>query len=314
MKVEADSMLDAAREALHRLDGKTRPIVLMDSGVGGLPYLEAARLVLQGERYAYLADRAGFPYGTKSRGEIESLVLDRLARLVSAFDPKAIVIACNTASQAALAAARLRFPGIPIVGTVPAVKPAAERSRSGVIGVMATEHALVDPYLDELIMSHAPGARVLREPAQGLVAFVEHELLAASAEARREAVLPHVRRLIDAGADEIVLACTHFLHVAEDIRSAAQALSAEAGAKGKPVEVIDSRDGVARRLREVLAGMGLLALPEAAGRAGPRGGQQTGEREDGVFLLSGPPPFEEAYTGFARRFGLLGPFSLEGKR
>jgi glutamate racemase len=312
--MEEAAFLDDAREALGRLDGGARPIVLMDSGVGGLPYLEAARRMLSGERYAYLADRAGFPYGTKSREEIEGIVLDRLSRLVSAFDPKAIVIACNTASQAALAAARLRFPGIPIVGTVPAVKPAALHSHSGVIGVMATEHALVDPYLDELIMSHAPGTRVLREPAQGLVSFVEHDFLSASAEARHEAVLPHVRRLIEAGADEIVLACTHFLHVAEDIRGVASALLAESDSGGRRVEVVDSREGVARRLREVLAGMGLLARPEAPAIAmsGSECGSEGGR--DGVFLLSGPPPFESVYQGFSARFRLLGPYSLEGKR
>jgi glutamate racemase len=304
--VEDRHFLEEARHALRRLDGDTRPIVLMDSGVGGLPYLEAARKVLPGERYAYLADRAGFPYGTKTREETEAIVLDRLSKLVSAFGPKAIVIACNTASQAALASARLRFPGTPIVGTVPAVKPAAERTRSGVIGVMATEHALVDPYLDELIASHAPGAKVLREPAQALVSFVEHDLVSASAKARREAVLPHVRRLLEAGADEIVLACTHFLHVADDIREVAEGLAAAAGTSPPSVEVVDSRDGVARRLREVLAGMGLLA-PAAAPRARP-------PAEDGVFLLSGPPPFEDVYHAFASRFSLLGPFSLEGKR
>ena len=295
--MDMDHFLPAAIGALLALDHGTRPIVVFDSGVGGLPYLEAARRLLPGELYVYLADRAGFPYGTKGREEIEALVLDRLGRLVTAFDPKAIVIACNTASQAALAAARGRFPGLPIVGVVPAIKPAAERTRTGTIGVMATEHALVDPYLDELIARHAPGVRVLREPAQDLVAFVERSFVDSARAEREAAVAGHVKRLVAEGADEIVLACTHFLHVAGDIDRVAASL-ADGGQRG--AEVVDSREGVARRLHEVLGERGLLAA-----------GAAHGAEPDGVFLLSGPPPFESVYPAFAERFSLVGPFSLE---
>lgn len=307
-----DQLLRAAIDALRRLDRETRPVVIFDSGVGGLPYLEAARRYLPGERYVYLADRAGFPYGTKARAEIETLVLDRLGRLIEAFDPKAMVIACNTASQAALAAARERFEGMPIVGVVPAIKPAAERTRTGIIGVMATEHALVDPYLDELIMRHAPGVKVLREPAQDLVAFVERDFVASAAADRERAVYVHVKRLLEAGADEIVLACTHFLHVADDISRVAASLS---GGASRRMTVVDSREGVARRLRAVLAERNLLAEAPPAAPAAMAGEGLPGAvaGADGVFLLSGPPPFEGAYPAFAERFSLLGPFSLEGE-
>lgn len=306
--MEEGPCLEGASRALKSLGGAAAPIAIMDSGVGGLPYLASARQVLSAERYVYLADRAGFPYGTKTRAEIESITLDRVRRLIEAFAPKAVVIACNTASQASLAAVRDRFPGTPIVGTVPAVKPAAAKTASGVIGVMATEHALVDPYLDELISTFAAGSRVLREPAQDLVAFVEHRLVHASAAERRAAVQAHVKRLVDAGADEIVLACTHFLHIAEDIELAARDLALDrAGGSGAAVHVVDSRDGVAHRLRDVLAEAGLLAVGPGAA-APPDAG---GGRRDGVFILSGPPPFEEVYSAFAERFGLLGPFSLD---
>ena len=313
--METEKLLPAAIEALRGLESDARPIVVFDSGVGGLPYLEAARRLLPGERYVYLADRAGFPYGTKGRQEIELLVLDRLGRLIEAFNPKAVVIACNTASQAALAAARGRFPGLPIVGVVPAVKPAAERTRTGIIGVMATEHALVDPYLDELIARHAPGVKVLREPAQDLVAFVERSFVASAPSEREAAVACHVKRLVAGGADEIVLACTHFLHVARDIDRVAASL-ADGAHRG--AEVVDSREGVARRLHEVLAERGLLAASAAAAKTeaealaigGPSGRDA---KPDGVFLLSGPPPFESVYPAFAERFSLLGPFSLEAE-
>lgn len=278
-------------------DAGAKPIALMDSGVGGLPYLEKARSLLPAERFVYLADSAGFPYGTKSGGEIVSIVLDRVGRLVERFEPKAVVIACNTASQAALAAARKAFPGLIVVGTVPAVKPAAERSRSGVIGVMATAKAVEDPYLDALVARHASGRKVLREAAQELVSFVERRLPGSTAEERRAAVLPHVERLVAAGADEIVLACTHFLHVADDIAACAASL-----APGLGVEVVDSRDGVARRLKVLLAESGLQAPSPA------KGGAPAPER--GLFLLSSEPPFDGVYDSFARLYGLRGPEPL----
>lgn len=280
----------------------------MDSGVGGLPYLERARELLPDERFVYLADRAGFPYGAKSRGEIEAIVLDRVARLRGSCSPKALVIACNTASQTALEAVRAANPGFPVIGTVPAVKPAAQLSRSGTIGVLATIVAVADPYLDSLVQRFAPGTRVVREEAQELVEFVEHRFLGAGADERRLAVIDHVRRLVEAGADEIVLACTHFLHVADDIAAAAEEVAAGMRTRaGHPLRqrrigVIDSREGVARRLREVLRSLSLLASPPASAGTAPRG----------LFLLTGPPPFEGRFAGFAARYGLGMPSPLDG--
>lgn len=274
-----------------------RRIAIIDSGVGGLPYLEAARALLPSESYVYLADRQGFPYGIKSREEIIDIVVDRCSRLRAAASPKALVIACNTASQAALEAVRETYPDLLVIGTVPAVKPAAERSKTGVIGIMATAGAIRDPYLDQLLGRFAAGIEVIREPAQDLVAFVEHDLVAASPEKRIEVVLPYVRRIVEAGADEIVLACTHFLHLSRDIQAAARSL-------GREVEIVDSRAGVARRLKAVLAERGMLAAePLADGASSPR---------ISPFLLTGPRPYESAYSAFAARFQLSGPFPLDG--
>jgi glutamate racemase len=265
-----------------------RPVAIFDSGIGGLPYLEPARAALPDESFVYLADRAGFPYGTKEREEVRGIVLDRVRRLVLAYDPKAIVIACNTASQAGLDAARRANPGLLIVGTVPAVKPAAERTRSGTVGVMATEGAVEDPYLDSLVARYAKGVEVIRVAAQPLVIFVERRGATAGPEERREAVRPFVRRLVERGADEIVLACTHFLHLRDDIAEVA----------GPGVEIVDSRSGVVRRLKQVLAERGLL------NGGGPAG------YERGLFLLSGEPPFEPEYGLLAEAFGLAGPCAL----
>jgi len=264
-----------------------RPVVVFDSGVGGLPYLAAARALMPGRSFAYLADRGGFPYGTKTRRDLRERVLAVADAVLKRFDPAALVIACNTASQAALGAVREAHPGLLVVGTVPAVKPAAMRSRSGVIGIMATAGAVEDPYLDELVARHAAGLRVLRVGAQDLVGFVERRLPFATAEERRAAVDPYVRRLVSEGADEIVLACTHFLRLSADIASAA----------GPGVEVVDSLEGVARRLRAQLEERGLL-------------GETPGQADDDTLFLSGDEPFEAVYASFAASFSLAGPRGL----
>jgi glutamate racemase len=271
------------------LPSSNRPIAIFDSGIGGLPYLSAARASLPAESFIYLADRLGFPYGTKSHEEVRDRVTGLVSRLLGAYAPKAVVIACNTASLAALDAARRANPGLPIVGTVPAVKPAAERSRSGVIGVMATAGAIEDPYLDSLVTHHATGLSVIRESAQELVSFVERRSAFAGEEERREVVAPYVRRLVDQGADVIVLACTHFLHLRDDISAVA----------GPSVEIVDSRAGVVKRLKQVLSERGLLLEGPVA-------------RERGLFLLTGDEPFEAEYGLLARGFGLEGPEPLPG--
>ncbi|MEI6873836.1 MAG: glutamate racemase, partial [Spirochaetota bacterium] len=222
---------------------ETDPIAVMDSGIGGLTYLEAARRLLPGLPFVYLADREGFPYGTRNRSEVLAIVVDRVRRLVSYWHPRAVVIACNTASQVALTAVRADNPGIPVIGTVPAVKPAAERTRSHSIGVLATAGAIDDPYLADLVATFAPDEKVTLHGAQALVEFVERDFLDSTREERLAAILPHVLPLVEAGVDEIVLACTHFLHLSEDIASCAADLAHSRGQDA--AEVIDSREGVA---------------------------------------------------------------------
>ncbi len=245
----------------------------------------AARASLPAESFIYVADRAGFPYGTKSREKLRDIVIRLVSQIVGIYAPKAIVIACNTASQVALEDVRKANPGLAVIGTVPAVKPAAERSRSGVIGVMATAGALEDPYLDILVARHAKGIHVLRESAQELVSFVERRSAFAGEKERREIVAPYVRHLVDQGADEIVLACTHFLHLREDITAVA----------GPTVEVIDSRAGVVKRLRQQLSEKGLLE----SGMDSPV--------SPGPFVLTGDEPFEAEYGLLAETFGLANP-------
>lgn len=237
-------------------DMNRRPIAIFDSGIGGLPYLKALRARLPEESYVYVADNEGFPYGRKTRAEVERLVRDRMDRIVERFSPKLVVIACNTASQAALEAVRRAHAEIDFVGTVPAVKPAARSTRTGAIAVLATDRAAVDPYLDELIRRYAPGVRVLRVGAQALVEFVEERLMDADEAERLSACESAIRPLRGSGVDRIVLACTHFLHVVSYISAAA----------GPQVRIVDSRDGVARRARAlVTANRGIAAASSPGG-------------------------------------------------
>ncbi|MDP2791961.1 MAG: glutamate racemase [Rectinemataceae bacterium] len=264
-------------------------VVFFDSGVGGLPYLAEARNLLPGTVLHYIADDAGFPYGTKTPAQLESILLDRVRRLRARFLPSALVIACNTASQIGLDILRKAHPDLPIIGTVPAIKPAAASTISGRIGVMATERTVVDPYIDDLIARYASDVEVFKLPAQDLVSFVEHRYFASSDKERRSAVEPYIRTLVDRGVDRIILACTHFLHLEKDIAECAKALGAE------DFEIVDSRVGVARRLAQIVEGL--------------RVSDETVISSDkkGRFLLTSDPPFDSAYAQWAEHFDLLPP-------
>lgn len=262
------------------MDQSERPIAFYDSGIGGLPYLEAARLVLPSERFVYLADAAGFPYGPKTRDEVVELALKAVGAIVREHAPKAVVVACNTATEIALADLRAAFPAVPIVGTVPAIKPAAALSRARRIGVVATVAAVKASYLEELAARWASDCVVVKRGAGELVAFVERDMLDASPEARLEAVRPSVEAMAAEGVDAIVLGCTHFVHLAREFMDAA----------GPGVAIVDSREGVASQLARVVASGPGTAAARAPGQD--------------LMYLSGRGPFPALYSTFADRFGL----------
>jgi len=266
-------------------------VVFFDSGVGGLPYLEKSRSLLPEVMMHYVADDAGFPYGTKTPSQIEDLLLERIRRIRSLLMPSVIVIACNTASQVGLPALRREHPDIPFIGTVPAIKPAAASTKTGKIGVMATERTVADPYIDDLIARFAPESEVIKLPAQKLVTFVERRYLVSTEDERREAVLPFVRTLLEKHVDRIILACTHFLHLEEDISQCCTSLGAQC------IEIVDSRQGIAQRLYQ-LAGEGTIEL------------ERLSPSVKGKFLLTSDPPFDQSYGLWAERFGLLSPERL----
>jgi glutamate racemase len=215
------------------------PILLFDSGVGGLSVLAELRKVLPQAPVIYAADLAGLPYGDKSEADIAARVCGLLGRMAERFQPRLICIACNTASTIALAMVRDVLE-VPIVGTVPAIKPAAAMTRSGVIGLLGTAATIRQGYVDRLEAEFAADKRLLRFAAPELVTAAEAKL-------RGEAVDPAVyRRAADGlrsqpggeAIDTVVLACTHFPLVADEL----------AEAFGPDVRFVDGAAGIARRV------------------------------------------------------------------
>ena len=250
---------------------QARPVGVFDSGVGGLSVLRAIRDELPDERLVYVADSGNAPYGDRPAEFIEQRATAITAFLLSQ-DAKAVVVACNTVTGAAIEALRRRF-NIPIVAIEPAVKPAAAATRSGVVGVLASSVTLASPNFTRLVQRFGSGVTVMTQPCPGLVEQVEQgELDGASTHALVERYL---RPLLEQGADTVVLGCTHYAFLTPLIRKLA----------GPDVGIVDPAAAVARELRRRLGDADLLA--PAAGEGGQRGGDR-GADERVAFWTSGP--------------------------
>lgn len=215
------------------------PILFFDSGVGGLSVVGPARALLPTAPFIYAADSAGFPYGTKTEEEIAARVPALLGRLVERYRPRLVVIACNTASTIALSVVRAAL-DVPVVGTVPAIKPAALASLSRVIGVLGTDATVRQPYVDRLSAEFAADCIVIRHGSAELVALAEAKL-------RGEMIDPAAVASAASGLfsqengdqiDNVVLACTHFPLLADELLAASP----------HPVSYIDGSAGIARRI------------------------------------------------------------------
>ena len=219
-------------------------IGIFDSGVGGLSVFREIRRLLPDEKYIYFSDNAHCPYGEKSK----DYIIER-ARHITEFllgqGADIIVVACNTATAAAISTLRNEYP-ICFVGMEPAVKPAAALTKTGVVGVLATAGTLkADKYRDTK-GRHAEDVMVVEHIGQGFVELVESgELAGHKAES---IVMESLEPLLDAGADTIVLGCTHYPFLAETIMKAA----------GTPVTLIDPAPAVAKHLMEVMQENGLI--------------------------------------------------------
>jgi len=239
------------------------PILFFDSGVGGLSVLGPTRSLLPNAPIVYAADSAGFPYGTKSEQQLAARVPALLGRLVERFQPRLAVIACNTASTIALDHVRSAL-DLPVVGTVPAIKPAAEQSKSRVIGVLGTEATVRQPYVDDLADRFASDCTIIRHGSPELVELAEAKLAGepVTVEAVRAAARPLFSAPNGDRIDTVVLACTHFPLLADELREAFPS-----------VAYVDGGPGIARRIVWLTRNQAWPEMPMP-----------------GIAVFTGPPP------------------------
>jgi glutamate racemase len=250
------------------------PILFFDSGVGGLSVLAPTRALLPAAPVVYAADSAAFPYGTKTEAELAARVPALLGRLVERYRPRLAVIACNTASTIALDHVRAAL-DIPVVGTVPAIKPAAEQSATRVVGVLGTPATVRQPYVDDLTARFAADCTVLRHGSAELVALAEAKL--AGEPVDPAAVAAAVAPLTGRDMDTVVLACTHFPLLAHELAAALPG-----------VAQVDGGAGIARRIAYLARGQPWPVQPPP-----------------GIAVFTGAPPPEPlaralASYGFSR--------------
>lgn len=228
----------------------SRPIGIFDSGAGGLSVLRALRKLAPTERLIYFADTAFFPYGPRPAAEVRKRAFAITQRLLES-DVKLVVVACNTASAAAIADLRAAFP-VPFVGMVPGVKPAASSSPNRHVAILATAGTFDGGLYARVVDDFGQGTRIDNVPGKGLAELVERGEV--STPAARDALQRLLRPAVQSGADTIVLGCTHYSFLAEDI---------EAVFPG--VAIIDTTDAVARRALQVLQEGALEAPPGSQG-------------------------------------------------
>ena len=229
----------------------SQPVGVFDSGVGGLSILAKIHQLLPQEDLLYVADSAHAPYGPKG----EAFIIERSRHITDFFlsrDAKAVVVACNTATAAAVKNLRDHY-DIPIIGMEPAIKPAAEQSKSGVIGVLATEGTLASDKFVDLKNRFDGQVEIITQPCPGLVEEIEK--LDPDTAAIGRLLQAYIAPLLARGVDSLVLGCTHYTYIENLIRTVA----------GSSIAIIDTDDAVARRLAKVLEENALFA--ESGGSA-----------------------------------------------
>ncbi|MEX4008107.1 glutamate racemase [Neoaquamicrobium sediminum] len=222
-----------------------RPVLLFDSGVGGLTVLREARVLMPDRRFVYVADDAGFPYGDWEEAALRARIVELFSKLIAEHDPEIAVIACNTASTLVLADLRAAFPDTPFVGTVPAIKPAAERTRSGLVSVLATPGTVKRQYTRDLIHEWAAKCHVRLVGSVRLAALAEAYMREGfvDEEAVRAEIAPCFMEEGGRRTDIVVLACTHYPFLVNRMRKTAP----------WPVDWIDPAEAIARRALSLLA-------------------------------------------------------------
>lgn len=253
-----------------------KPLLFFDTGVGGLSVLKESRKILSNAPFVYAADYAGLPYGMKSEEELAARIPAILGRLVERYHPELVTIACNTASTIALEHVRSAL-DLPVVGTVPAIKPASEVTKTGVIGLLGTRATIRQPYVDRLAAEFASDKHIIRFGAPDLVYASEAKLKGERPDA--QIILEAANGLLsqDGGdqIDTIILACTHFPLVQDELQSAID----------RPIQFVDGAKGIARRIAFLT-----------------KGSDWSGSTEENIFVTTGNladvDPFKNALEGY----------------
>ncbi len=227
-----------------------RPVGIFDSGAGGLSVLRAFRRLAPNERVIYFADTAYFPYGPRPAPEIRKRAFAVVHRLLEA-DAKLIVVACNTASAAAIADLREAFP-VPFVGMVPGLKPAASVSASGKVAILATDGTFDGALYSRVVEEFGRATRITNIPGSGLAELVEHG--ESGTPRARSAVREALATAVQGGVDTVVLGCTHYHFLQADIAAEFPGLT-----------IVDTSEAVARRAVSVLKEAGIEAPPDQEG-------------------------------------------------
>ncbi|AYZ65798.1 glutamate racemase [Burkholderia multivorans] len=231
------------------------PVGVFDSGLGGLSVLRAVRAQLPDESFVYVADSRNAPYGPRDEAFITERTL-AIGEWLARQGAKALVVACNTATAQSIAAIRERL-AIPLVGVEPGIKPAAALSASGIAGVLATQSTLASARFQALLDRYGAGRRFICQPGHGLVEAVERG--DTNSPALRALLDGYLQPMLDAGADTLVLGCTHYPFFTETIRDLV----------GDRLTIVDTSDAIARQLARVLDERGLRA-PAGTRAAPPR--------------------------------------------
>jgi len=228
------------------------PVGMFDSGLGGLSVYREIRRHLPHEDVLYYADSAWCPYGTKSREDIRRRC-HAISALLIERGAKVIVIACNTATSVAIDFLRASFPQVSFIGLEPAVKPAAAITKSGKVGVLATPRTVSGDRLRWLIETHAGGVEVRTTPGNGLVELVESGILRGPDVVRT--IRPMLDPMLAAGVDVIVLGCTHYPFLRDEMQAYV----------GDDIAIVDSGAAISRRIESLLRVNRLLSGREIAG-------------------------------------------------
>lgn len=260
--------------------------LVFDSGVGGLSVVSEIRLRLPDTYLSYVADDEFRPYGSKTEAQLQARLPGLLASLEDMLEPDVIVVACNTASTTALPFIR-RAVTAPVIGVVPAIKPAAQISSTRAIGVLGTPGTVQRAYVDTLISDFAPDCQVLLRGSTRLVAEAEKKLAGRPVDMKviKDEIAPLFSGRVGADVDAVVLACTHFPLLRDDLQAAVR----------QSVSWIDSGAAIARRLGSILSDIPKRVLPDHSQTA----------------FLVGPPADQvraKAFAdyGFTRTIGLMG--------